>query len=183
LRSQANAEREADRARSREQYLQAEILQEQYNHQRRMNQLAQIEKENAIEAMRQAEAEHARQQLLQIASPFEEVFASLRRQLAEDAEEMLVSIRKNGFVRGKVAEKGRGLLEFFDLLAVHQDDELRNRLVALRQALGTAGERRSASESERNTAHVASLLQDIAGLAHSAAQDLSAGPSRFSLIE
>ena len=44
---------------------------------------------------------------------------------------MLESIKKYGTVRGKVAERGRGLIELFDLLAVQDYYELRGRLEAL----------------------------------------------------
>lgn len=175
-REKAKAERQAA-------YLQESLAQEQYDHQRRMNQFEQQEKELQIEAMMKAEAEHAREQLTEIASPFVEVFSGLRRQIAADAEEMLESIRKNNFVRGKVAEKGIGLIQVFDLLAAHNDHELRGKLIALRQAIGGVGDDRQASAPERSTSEIIGVLEQIKELEHSAAKDLLAGPSRFSLIE
>lgn len=143
------------------------------------------EEEKAIQiaAMRQAEAEHARQRLQQMTSPFDEVFTTLRSRLAESAREMLESIQKNGFVRGKVAEKGRGLLELYQLMAAHDDYELRDQLVALRQAIGPVGDDRPADAPERSAAEISDILQQINGLAETAAQDLMEGPSRFSLVE
>lgn len=175
-REKADAERQAA-------YLQTTILQEQVDHQNRMQRLEQEEKELKIEAIIRAEAAHARDQLTEIASPFAEVFTSLRRQIASDAAEMLDSIQKNNFVRGKVAEKGRGLLELFDLLAAHDDRELRTRLLDLRQAIGAVGEERTSAAPERNTQDVVNILEQIKELEHQAISDLLAGPSRFSMVE
>jgi hypothetical protein len=183
LRDRAELEHERARAAKQEAYLQERLIQEQYDHQRRMNQLEQNEKELRIEAMLHAEAEHARMQLKSVASPFEEVFTALRRQIANDASEILASIQKNGFVRGKVAERGRGLVELFDLMAVQDDRELREKLVALRNAIGSVGSERAKDAPERSTAEVVTILQQIQELEHEAATDLLKGPSRFNLVE
>jgi len=153
------------------------------HHQASLQRLEEEAKAIQISAMRQAEAEHARQRLQQMTSPFEEVFTALRNRLAESSREMLESIQKNGFVRGKVAEKGRGLLELYQLMAVHDDHELRDRLVALHQAIGPVGDDRPANTPERSAAEISVILEQIDGLAQTAAQDLMEGPSRFSLVE
>jgi len=176
VRAQAEADRQAI-------YLQNAILQEQLDQASRLNRIALTERELQIEAMRQAEAEHARRRLAEMASPFEEVFAGLRQEMAEAAVEMLDSIRKNGFVRGKVAERARGLLEMFDLMAVQDDHELRARLVQLRFAIGEVGGERPAGSPERSTEEVTAALEEVRGLVHQAKKDLLAGPSRFSFVE
>lgn len=180
---QIQVEHEAQRESHQVERLQSDILQEQYQHQRQMNLLEENEREIRIEAMRQAEAEHARNQLQQIASPFQEVFQALRSQIAKDAKEMLDSIKKNGSVRGKVAERGRGLIELFDLMAVQNDYELRSRLQALKDAIGPIGSERTENDPERDTNQVVMHLQEIAELEHQAVIDLMAGPSRFGMIE
>lgn len=154
---------------------------EKERHASMMHQLAETERRAKIDTMLEAEARHAREQLRTLASPFEEVFSSLRKQISEDAAEMLTSVRKNGFVRGKVAEKGRGLIEMFNLLAVHNDHELRGRLEALKAAIGPVGDRTDAPE--RSTDDVKNILEQIMELEHSAAQDLLEGPTRFSMVE
>jgi hypothetical protein len=168
-------------AQKQEAYLQNSILQEQAHHQAILNQIEERAKESKIEAMMQAEAEHARQRLTEMTSPFEEVFSSLRNQLAQDAKEILESVKKNGFVRGKVAERGRGLLEMFDLLAVQNDFELRNKLEQLRQAIGP--DRSEGSAAERSTAEISTILEGIQDLVTSAKQDLLSGPSRFQNLD
>jgi hypothetical protein len=154
---------------------------EQARHESMMHQLTEQERRTKIDAMLEAEARHAREQLHALASPFEEVFSALRKQMSDDAAEMLTSIRNNGFVHGKVAEKGRGLIEMFNLLAVQNDHELRGRLDALKAALVPIADRTDAPE--RSADDVKAILEQIMELEHSAAQDLIEGPTRFSMVE
>lgn len=144
-------------------------------------QAAQREREIKIEAMLQAEAEHARAQLQSVVSPFAEIFGALRSQMAEDASDILASIKKSGFVRGKVAERGRGLLEMFDLMATHDDLELREKLIALRSQLGPVGTKQT--DDSRDVDTIAKTLSEIMQLEKQAARDLAAGPSRFSALD
>jgi len=180
---QIELERDQRYAQRQEAYLQASILQRQAQHQVEMQDLEREQKLVQLEAMRKAEAEHARQRLAQMASPFDEIFTTLRRQIAADVQSMLESIRKNGYVRGKIAEKGRGLLAFFDLMAAHDDHELRGKLQQLQQAIGPIGDERPAASPERDAGQIVAILDQINALSHTAAQDLAAGPSRFSLVE
>jgi hypothetical protein len=183
IREQAEAELAKAKDEQQAAYLNSAILQEQYNHQERMLRLEEQEKELAIEAMMHAEAEHARAQLKEIVSPYQEVFIALRNQIAQDATEMLASVQKNGFCKGKIAERGRGLLDLYELMTIGEDATLRGRLVELRNAIGTIGDDRPKDAAPRDTAQVVSALESIRELAHSAAQDLAAGPSRFSFLE
>ena len=183
LRQQDTLERAEIDAQKQEKYLQAHILEREAQHQASLQRLEEEARSIQISAMRQAEAEHARQRLQQMTSPFEEVFTTLRNRLAESAREMLESIRKNGFIRGKVAEKGRGLLELYQLMAVHDDYELRDNLIALRAAIGPIGDQRPSDAPERSAAEISAILEQIDGLAQTASHDLLQGPSRFSLVE
>jgi hypothetical protein len=176
IKSQADAERIKND-------LDVQAKSEQVCHAMKVNQLIEMEKEAKIEAMWKAEIEHAREQLGEIVSPFEEVFRNLRNRFADDAADMLASIQKNGFVRGKVAEKGRGLVELFDMWAVHNDAELRAKLIELKRAIGPNCKERTDDTAERSTEEVKTILQSIAELAHQSAVDLQKGPSRFSFIE
>jgi hypothetical protein len=153
-------------------YLEQSLAQEKFDHVHRMNRLEQQEKELKIEAMMQAEMEHAKAQLETIKSPFEEVFVNLRNQIAADCASMLDSIQKNKFVRGKIAEKARGLVELHDLLAIHDDAALREKLVELRSAIGAVGDERTADTPERDTAAVKTTLEQIIDLSHNTAEDL-----------
>jgi hypothetical protein len=180
---QAEIERAETDARKREAYLQAHLLESEIQRQVTMRSLEEQEKRIKIEAMLQAEAEHARQRLQAMASPFDEVFVQLRKQIAADCQSMLESIHKNGYVRGKVAEKGRGLIEFFELMAAHDDGKLRDRLLELKSAIGPVGDERRTDAPDRDVAEITGLLSQVIDLGHAAAQDLVAGPSRFSMLE
>jgi hypothetical protein len=114
--------------------------------------------------------------------PFEEVFAALRSQIANDCQKMLESVQKNGYVRGKIAEKGAGLLELYQLMAAHNDYELRDLLVNLKQSIGPVGNRGDDSP-DRDVEAIVATLSQIVSLSRDAAQDLTKGPSRFSLVE
>lgn len=144
-------------------------------------QAAQREREIKIEAMFQAEAEHAREQLQAIVSPFQEVFTAMRSQMAEDAKDILESIKKNGFVRGKVAERGRGLVDLFNLMCTHDDKELSEKLNALKEQLGPAGTKQD--DESRSVKAIEKTLKEIMKLEKQAAQDLMAEPNRFSFVE
>lgn len=183
LREQAEIQLEQARLEKHEAYLKDAAAQDAYNHQERMARMAEQEKSIQIEAMMMAEAEHAREQLKAAVSPFQEVFSQMRKQIADDAVEMLESIQKNKFVRGKVAERGRGLLELYELMSVQDDAALHEKLVLLKQAIGPVGEERDKNAPERDTNQVVSALEAIKDLAHAAAVDLAAGPSRAAFIE
>lgn len=178
------AEIELAKARSEQQsaYLDEAAKQEAYNHQERMIRLEEQEKSIQVEAMMIAEAEHAREQLRQVVSPFQEVFISLRKQIADDATEMLASIQKNKFLRGKVAERGRGLIELYELMSVTDDSDLRARLEQLKAVIGPVGEDRAKGQ-ERDTKQVVDALEAIKELAHQAAVDIAAQPSRAAFLE
>lgn len=182
-RRQNEIEREAAAAQKREAYLQTHLLERQVQHENEMARLAEQEQRLKIEAMIQSEAEHARMQLEQMVSPFEELFVGMRRRMADDAVDLLSSIRRNGYVRGKIAEKGRKLLEIYQLMATHDDRELLDRLIELKKEIGPVGDERPDAAPDRDVEKIANILVDISTLSHTAAQDLSAGPSRFSFVE
>jgi len=95
--------------------------------------LARSEAEIKMEAIRQAELEHAREQLQHIASPFEELFTNLRAWAYAEATEIAASVDKNGFLNPKVAERVNSLLEMFKMKDAVGDDDLRRQLEVLRE--------------------------------------------------
>ena len=86
---------------------------------------------------------------------------------------MLKSLRI-GTVRGKVVERGKGLIELFDLLAVQDDHELRGKLEVLRQAICPIGQEKTENEPERDTNQVVKHLQEITELEQQVVIDLMA---------
>lgn len=153
-------------------YLENAAMQEELRHTMKMNQLAEDERQAQINAMFEAELEHAKQQIQELGSPLAEVVAALRNQVANDAESMLQSIKRNGFVRGKIAQKGAGLLEFYDLMATHNDRDLRNKLEMLKFQIGPIGNR-SKDEPERDVDAIRATLEEIATLATDNLKDIT----------
>jgi len=129
-----------------------------------------------LDAMKQAELEHARQQLSEMTSPFAEVIEQFRARIHQDVTQIAASIHKNGHVRGKVAERARSLLDLYRLLGAATDDaQLESALYELRSRLN----QRPANDSttKYDTAAVQSALTDIATLTHDAAQTVIARAS------
>jgi hypothetical protein len=93
----------------RQQRAQTEMLEAELTAQ----EIANRERRAKLDAIRQAEMEHARKQIEQVGSPFSEIIGQLRGRFAEDAKSMLESIQKNGFVRGKSRREGSGLDRVF----------------------------------------------------------------------
>jgi hypothetical protein len=124
-----------------------------------------------LAAMREAELEHARQQIQNTVSPFAEVISQFRARIASDVAEIATSVKKNGHVRGKVAERARGLLDLYRLLgAAAGDDELETSLLELRHQLA----QRPADEKagRYDTDAVLTALNDVADLTHDAAKGI-----------
>lgn len=160
-------------------YLEQEKLNEELSHEREMNRLEEQQKNLEIHAMFAAEAERARASLNTLASPFEEVFVSLRQQMADAAVEMLDSIREQKYVRGKVAERAAALIEIFELRAMHDDAALLERLVELKKAIGPIGKDRTKDMPERSTTDAVTALEGVAALIDTAVVDFRYGPTRF----
>lgn len=157
---------------------QAASEQETARHEAEINRLEEAERNARYDAIRQAEAEHYRAQLNESAGPLSEMFLDLRNRLAEAAVEMAESVEKSGFVRGKVAQRGRGLLEIFNLMSVTDDRDLKDALVKLNQAIGPGSEE-SGKSPERSPEEVKAALEKIVELAEEARAEITSPQSRF----
>jgi len=131
-----------------------------------------------IEAMRQAEYEHHVRQLKETISPFAEVYRQAIGQFIDHAKEILESVKKNNHVRGKVAERGRGLLDLYKLMVLPGmgDDRMEAYLSELKSLL-------PADAESRNPDEIAAKLKDIIALEAEASETIQAGPSVFSYLE
>ncbi|MCP4513966.1 MAG: hypothetical protein GY824_01885, partial [Delftia sp.] len=137
-----------------------------------------------LRAMHEAEMEHARQQLDNIISPFDEVFQQLRSQIHQDVSAIAASIEKNGHLRGKVATRARSLVDTFRLLNAHGDEDLENALDALKDRLPT--QRPTGAKTRYDTGAVLSQLGQIKEMTHQAATDVAqraARPTRARALE
>jgi len=144
------------------------------------------ERQARVEAIREAEREHARQQLATMRSPLDEIFAQFRARIYQDVLEIRQSILKNGRVRGKVAQRCRTLLNTYNLLgSATGDDELEEALKALRDTLDQDPEAEKAA-SRYDTVAVETALRDLTDLTHEQAQQVAewaGGRTRASFLE
>lgn len=145
------------------------MQQEQLFHIQHMDMLEAEAKEIKIAAMRQAEIEHARKRIQEVGSPFADIVVQLRNRIADDCKEILQSLRKNGKLRGNVAERGRNLLAYYQLMAAHDDRELRGLLEALTAAIGPQG----TSKENRSSEAIADMLGQIINLTHATAKEVT----------
>ena len=115
-----------------------------------------------LAAMRQAELEYARKQILETASPIDDAIKAICARVVDDLDAIQKSIQKNGYLRGKPAVKGKNMLAFYEMMAALPfADDLRVTLDTLKQQIGDVGaERKDAGgyASDRNTT---SLLKTI----------------------
>ena len=137
-----------------------------------------------LQAMHQAELEHAREQLAHAVSPFQEMAEQFRARIFQDVTEIAASIRKNGHVRGKVAERARGLVESYRLLnSVTGDTELEQALQGLRDQLLQAP---AAEGVHYSVSAVEAALEGIEGMCHEQAEIVKArsgARTRVGMIE
>ena len=118
-----------------------------------------------LAAMRQAELEHARAQLANTVSPLTEVVEQFRAQIYQDVQAIAASVQRNGHLRGKVAERAKGLLDTYRLLgAAVGDDELETALLDLRGRLDQVPAEKGAKKYDVASVEVA--LRQIADITH-----------------
>lgn len=132
-----------------------------------------------LEAMHEAELEHARRQLAEMQSPFATVLESLRADVYDTVQNVLASIRKHGHVRGKTAQQAENLVTTFRLLNVAGDQELDRLLGNLESALSAKG-----ADSARDTGAVEDALKEIATETKEAARNVARRlePSQASMV-
>lgn len=182
IRAQAEDEANRIKAQQHAEYMQDALLQEQYRHEREVNALEEQERWVKINAMMHAEAEHIREQYAETVSPIEEAFAQVRQEMAQICADAADSIAKSGFVRGKTAEKLRGLVEFYQLTSIQDDAKLLKKLQDLREAIGAVGDERTSNTPERSTGSVVNALNGIIDLTKTIKDDLAVEPSRFAFL-
>jgi hypothetical protein len=177
IRLQVSAEREQLDLAREYQRTENSMLQERARAEAWNIQTAQREREEKIAAMRQAEYDHHRQQLQETISPFAEVYRAAVAQFVDHAREILESVQKNGYVRGKVAERGRGLLDLYQLMVLPGmgDQKLETYLRELKALLPAASEGRSPED-------IANKLRDIIALEAEAAENVQS-VTGFSFID
>ena len=139
-----------------------------------------------LQAMHEAELEHARQQLAGIVSPFQEAFEQLRAQMYADVQEIAASIAENGYLHGRVAERARNLFDTFSLLNAQGDDELEAALLELRTSLKKRPAPEGGDKESYDLEAVQGQLRVIETITHEAAEDVAmraSAPTRARALE
>jgi hypothetical protein len=174
IRSQLQAENEkAD--------LENRLLLEQLRTVTLKNQDEHNEREVKIEAMREAELEHARSQIKETVSPFVEVYKNALAECVDRAADMLETIKKGGVVRGKIAEKGRGLLDFYNMMLIPEltDERMVDKLTELQKLMGESGTK----DEHRDMSQITEKLKEIVELSDTVADEIEDGGGKFASIE
>jgi hypothetical protein len=145
------------------------------------NQDEHAEREVKIEAMRQAELEHARAQIKETVSPFVEVYKNALGECVDRASDLLTTIKKGGVVRGKIAEKGRGLLEFYNMMLIPEltDERMVDKLTELQKLMGENGTK----DDARDVTAITEKLQEIVELSDTVAGEIEDGGGKFAAVE
>jgi len=152
---------------AREEQAQTDIAEEQ-SKRRQMDADAMHQEQVRLEtlaAVREAELEHQREALAQMTSPLQEVFEQFRARIYEDIKAVSASIAKNGYLRGKVAQRARRLLETYNRLgAATGDEELADTLKELQDLLDQRPPDQKAARYDTNA--IQDQLNEIAQMTH-----------------
>lgn len=92
-------------------------------------------KRRKMEEMHRMELQKAREQLDSMRSPWDEVVGAFHQQIAQEVQEILGVINKNGFVPGQTARRIKGLREMYDMLAVQRDEDIETALSQIEASL------------------------------------------------
>jgi hypothetical protein len=139
------------------------------------------EKRMRLDAAFAIETAHAREQLADMISPFEELFVQLRKDMAQAAAEVAATIKTGKVgIHPKTVEKAQRMISIFDMMATHSDTELRKRLLDLKDTVAAAAAEETPGP---NTEATLEALEDIRAFAVTAADDFRSGPTRWELLD
>ena len=146
--------------------------QEELERQRELSQIELEQKRIELEkqrkehaAMMQIVREQLEKQLSEMEMPLNEIIKALRDRIAELAQEMIDSIRENGFLKGQIAKKVEEMLKLYNSLAQFDDDELYSLIMEVKQLIGPVGKARTRKSPPRDINAIVKSLKDIVHLA------------------
>lgn len=175
---------EAAKARLEQRKVQTEMaeLREQEAERRRLREIRLKAEEDRLRAMHEAEMEHARRQMAETVSPWDELFQQLRAQMYQDAVSVLASIQRNGYLTGKVVQKAHNMVKTFRMLNAHDDVELEQKLNELRAALVAKAPNGADS---KDVGRISNALSKLKSATAEAATEVKrrAEPSRWGALE
>lgn len=184
LQEQEENLRAAYRRQRDQEYLTVQAQRDEMMHERTLRQIEADEREQIARAAITAELERARQEMAETSSYVDAIFQSIREKLANGAREMLESVQTNGFLKGKIAERGTGLLDLYNTLGgcITNDRELESTLRKLRNEIGPIGDSRDRKAPARDVQSITETLSHIVELAENELSDLTE-TSRAEFIE
>lgn len=113
------------------------------------------------EGIKKAEYERRMKELESMRSPFEEISNELRGRVREAAESMLESIKKNGALRGKVAEQVKNLGEIYRAMAITEDKNVERVLEQLQNLVGDVGKSRPKDAPDRDIDKIRATMLEL----------------------
>lgn len=122
--------------------------------------LVEVEKKAKSEAIRQAQLELARQAVLEMSNPLDEMLNGLRERMYQSTKTILANVQKHNRVVGKQVEAIQNMISLFRMLNSAGDAELESKIAGLAQALEVQG-----LGTKRDAGAIMSALNDVAGVA------------------
>lgn len=115
-----------------------------------------------LEAVKEAEREHRLKRLSEMRLPLDELANDLRARVKEVVTSMLESVKKNGSVRGKVAEQVQNLKAIYETMSITKDADLETSLNKLAGLVGPVGKERTKETPDRDVEAIrASMIELI----------------------
>jgi hypothetical protein len=146
--------------------------------------LEKAEKAARIESIRQAELEHARQQLASMGSPLQEALDALKANVYSAVKTLLGGLKTNDGFKGRASSKAAELYSYWQRLngGLLQDAELDSALKTLESSMKAY----QSSEGEGRKAHVGEIisqLSEIATLTVQSAETVRRGADRAAHLD
>jgi hypothetical protein len=127
--------------------------------------LVEVEKKAKSESIRQAQLELARQAVLEMSNPLDEMLNGLRERMYQSTHAILTNVQKHNRVVGKQVEAIQNMISLFRMLNSAGDSELESKITGLAAALEVQG-----IGTKRDAGAIMSALSDVAAVAMNKAE-------------
>lgn len=131
------------------------------------------------QAMKEAALARARQQMSEMASPYQAMLDNLRAVMFQEAQQIAASMKQHGRLHSSVAERARNLVEYCRAMNSHDDTELEALLDLLNTRLPTRG----GSKSMASNAAIQETLNEIVKLTEASARAVGQADYGFEFLE
>lgn len=137
------------------------ILNEEERHQAALDRAAEQERWEHVRAMRDIVAEKAQEELAKMRSPLDALINEMLESLEEDVEGILESLKANNGLKAQVANKGKTLLQTYELFGSMGNQQLLDRLSELKKAIESNPPTQDKVRKENRVNAIASRLDAI----------------------